>query len=112
MIKVQTFWSNLSEWLKNKCRHIINLNLDQENVIFGIVDNTKADETLNLILLLAKQYIYHVYRMKYNNTSPSLTLFKNTLFHYYNCEKYIAFTNCTLNKFNKKWLLYKVLFDP
>ena len=106
--QVQTFWTDLTQWLKRKCRHITSINLDRENVIFGIVDNMKADETLNLILLLAKQFIY---RMKYNNTVPSLALFQKTLLHYYNCEKYIAFSNCTWDKFNKKWLLYKVLFD-
>ena len=105
---IQIFWNNLTQWLNNTCRHIVNINLDKENVIFGILDNRKADETLNLILLLAKKFIY---RMKYNDTIPSLSLFKNTLRHYYNGEKYIAFTNCSWDKFSKKWQLYNVLFE-
>ena len=104
---IRNFWNNLTQWLISECRHIVNLNLNIENILFGIFENRKADDVLNLIIILAKQFIY---KMKYSNTLPDLQHFKKVLLLYYKSEKYIAFTNCNWNKFNQKWLLYKHIF--
>ena len=105
---VKNFWNNLTDWLTNNFSHIVTLNFTLEDILFGIHDFKRADDILNLLLILAKQFIY---RMKCNNSRPVLQHFIKTLHFYYNSEKYVAFTNCNWKKFNKKWLLYKHIFS-
>ena len=101
------FWLDLQTWLKNKCTHIVDLNFTLIDVIFGIQNRQRADDIINFILLSAKHYLY---RMKNNNTQPSLQQYKMILTSQYNIEKYNAFINCDWAKFNKRWMLYKSLF--
>ena len=105
---VNNFWHNLESWLKGECVHIIELNITKEDVILGIQNIRRADNVINLIILLAKQYIY---RIKYKNTVPVLQHFKKSITLQYNIEKYIAFSNCDWDKFNKRWMPYKQLLN-
>lgn len=103
---VRTFWNELFQWMKDGCTHIYNLNILDNEILFGITDNKKADYVLNFILLLAKQYIY---KCKMKKQIPLLQGFKHMLKSVYNTEKFIAFKNCKWENFDKRWRLYKNL---
>ena len=105
---VTTFWHDLQNWLMGECAHIVNLNLTIKDVILGVQNKQRADEILNFILLRAKSFIYST---KCSNSSPQIHAFKKYLLSHYNTEKYSAFSNCLWDKFNKRWMLYKVLFN-
>ena len=105
---VKNFWSDLTNWLKEDCVHINELNISKHDAIFGIYNRKQADSVINLIVLLAKQFIY---RMKYKNSVPLIEIFKKSVLLQYNVEKYIAYSNCNWDKFNKKWTSYKQLLD-
>ena len=106
--KVKNFWYDLTNWLIGECTHIVNLNLTSQDVILGIYNNQKADNILNFILLSAKFYIYN---LKYKDNVPQIQSFKRVLLLNYKTEKYTAYSNCQWDVFNKRWMLYKVLFD-
>ena len=100
---IQNFWKNLETWLKGGCVHIRSLNLTKYDVIFQIQDRQRTDNVLNFIILLAKSYIYN---MKYKNKIPQLISFQKWLLFNYNTEKFIAYSNCMWDKFNKIWQPY------
>ena len=105
---IQNFWHSLEQWLRSECVHITELNLSLADIIFGINNNIRADSILNFIILFAKQYIYC---NKYNNTIPYIQGFKTRLLLQYNCEKYLAYSNCEWTKFNNRWMPYKILIE-
>ena len=97
------FWNNVLQWLKDKCRHITPLEFRKEDILFGVLDKKKADDTLNFIILCCKQYIY---KCRTSLQLPHLVCFKSWIKVQYNTEKYIAFKNCNWDIFNKRWILY------
>ena len=103
---VSHFWNSIFQWLRDKCVHIHTLQPEMEDIILGIIDQNKADLTLNFILLCCKQFIYNC-RTNHNNLETQS--FQKWLKTIYNTEKYIAFKNCRWEKFNKRWLLYRNL---
>ena len=105
---IQTFWKNFQSWLKGGCAHIRTLTLTKQDIIFQIQDRQRTDNVLNLILLVAKSYIYS---MKYKNKIPHLIPFQKLLLFSYNTEKFIAYSNCQWDKFNKMWQPYKNLIQ-
>jgi len=105
---IQKFWQSLTDWLKKECIHIRHFNLTITDIIFQIHDKKRADEVLNIIILLAKQYIY---RMKYRGAEPNLQYFKKSLKFYYNTEKYLTYCNCDWTSFDKRWSIYKNLIQ-
>ena len=104
--KVQSFWSEVMGWIHSKCIHTHCLNLDLQLVLFGYKNNTRTDKGFDLLLLLAKFYIY---KCKLKKNKLSLTHFQNEARHRYKIEKCIAFINCNHAKFSKTWLLYNRL---
>ena len=101
---VNEFWHNLENWLKGECMHISELNFSKNDVLLGIQNTLRADGVINLIILLAKQFIY---RMKYKSTVPSLQHFKKTVKVQFYIEKFMAYSSCNWDTFNKKWMPYK-----
>ena len=55
---VKKFWNDFMKLLHEKCTHCDRLNLCQELVIFGIVDNIYTDEAIDSLILYAKYFIY------------------------------------------------------
>ena len=55
---VKCFWNNILDWLKGKCDHIYNLVLTDQLIIFGCSEQTITDSVFDLLLLLAKYFIY------------------------------------------------------
>ncbi len=105
---VQNFWKLFSEMLKEKCPHSCNLNLNLELVIFGVKDNFISDETLDLILLLAK---FYVYKCKLAKNISSLIHFKRILQDRYYIEKNRYYARSENLKFYQKWMQYHALFS-
>ena len=54
-------------WLLKCCSHLGNLNLSLEVILFGVENNTKTDKIFDLLLLLAKLYIYINVKCKMTN---------------------------------------------
>ena len=106
--KVQTFWNDFIDWIHSNCIHTQYLNLDLQLVLFGFRKNNKTDKGFDLLLLLAKFYIY---KCKLKNVPLSLAHFKNEAKSRYKIEKCIAYTSCNFERFSKTWLLYNALLN-
>ena len=81
---VQTFFNDLTNLLRDKCVHLTNFNFSAIHVIFGVEHNIITDGFMDLVVLLAKAYIY---RRKIIQTVPTLSSFKYILYSRYLIEK-------------------------
>ena len=99
---VQNFWTHYVNWLMKSCNHICNLKLSLELMIFGCKDNLKTDSIFNLLLLLAK---YFIYRCKLQMVQLNIINFQNEVKKRYEIEKSIYFSKTILKKFYMKWSL-------
>ena len=106
---VQVFWHELESFVKNSCPHVRDLNITFEDVVLQIHNKQRADKTINFIILCAKWYIY---KTKYTSFFPDIQNFRKYLSIQYEAEKFISFTNCKWNNFDKKWMTYKTLLNP
>ena len=84
---VQNFWTHYVNWLTKYCNHICNLKLSPELVIFGCKDNLKTDSIFDLLLLLAK---YFIYRCKVQMVQLNIINFQNEAKKRYEIEKSIC----------------------
>jgi hypothetical protein len=105
---VSDFWRDLKNFLDNNCVHTANFIFSEELVLFGIQRDTKTDKSFDLILLLAKFYIY---KCKLQECLPVLGAFKNILKFRYNIEKYSACARRDVIKFNRQWWPYLSLVN-
>ena len=101
---VQGFWNAFFQWLKGECPHLSNLHPSNKDIIFGINNLSQTDVVVNLFILLGKQFIY---KCKLNNNNLYIQQFKLFIKTVYNTDKFVAYKNCSWNKFNRKWLKYK-----
>ena len=97
----QAFWREFTDLLASRTMFILNLN--QEVVLFG----TSLNKTLNVIILLAKFYLY---RCKYRSNSPRLKFFLLMLKDYYFVQKYNATVYCRIVSFDSEWKRWLPLF--
>ena len=81
---VQTFFNDLTNLLRDKCVHLTNFKFSAMLVIFGVEHNIITDGVMDLVVLLAKAYIY---RSKTIQTVPTLSSFKYILYSRYLIEK-------------------------
>ena len=105
---INSFWIQLERWINEKCQHVLNFSLSESLIIFGTTNNVCTDFVFDMIILLAKQYIYSC---KYKQNLPNLEIFKKRLKWRYNIEKYNAKINNSFEKFVSKWALYTPLVD-
>ena len=105
---VQNFWTHYVNWLTKYCKHICNLKLSPELVIFGCKDNLKTDSIFDLLLLLAK---YFIYRCKVQMVQLNIFNFQNEAKQRYEIEKSICISKQKFSKFYTKWSLYISLFE-
>jgi exonuclease III len=104
---VQQFWVRLKEDLNNKCPHAAALQLSEHLVIFGCNRFTKTDDVLDLIIVLAKSFIY---KCKMSGDIPLYDAFVPILKNRYYIEQFIASTQMRGEKFKHMWQLYLPLF--
>ena len=98
------FWNLLKGWLRNKCTEG-NFNFTVVDILFG---NPAFDDILNKLLVLGKQFIY---KMKMDQTEPSLVGFRNVIWKHYRVEKYIAVQLQFLESFLQKWYKYRGILN-
>ena len=95
-------------WLWICCSHLGNLNLSLELILFGVEDNTKTDKIFDLLLLLAKFYIY---KCKVQNVKLNINNFKKEVQQKYIIEKHLYYSKNKLALFFTKWSLYHSLVE-
>ena len=93
------FWLDLSQFLTANGVLQSDIEINLEAVIFG---GEKIGKLINLILLVAKRYLYNV---KMNKGLPQLNIFKTVLYNYYKVEKRIALITDKQESFEDKWRL-------
>ena len=101
---VQNFWNDLTIMLNTRCRHAHNFRVNEKLVYFGKCDLLFTDNTCDIILLLAKSFIY---KCKVQGRRLNKICFIRELHDRYIVEKYIA-ENST--EFKNKWMPYQGLF--
>ena len=108
---IQAFWNDLLVWLNSKCLHLVNFTFSQILVIFGYKESCFTDEVMDLIITLAKRFIF---TCKIKKTRPCLAGFKNVLLYRFNIEKQRHICNGHYSKFIDNWRQYKSLdlFEP
>ena len=84
--KVKLFWQELQHIINRRCKHSHNFKIDEKLVFLGKSETVKTDKICELILLLAKFYIY---RCKVQSNKLSLPLFTKELYTRYSIEKTI-----------------------
>ena len=101
---VNKFWYNFEKVLNDKCGIVFNLKFSEQLVLFGIDSHIKTDDVFDLILLLAKQYIYSC---RFNNSLPTVDVFLKRLKYRYEIELYNAKIRQEVNNFNTKWIFIR-----
>ena len=107
-VYVHIFWNNLWSLVKNKCEHTVNIQVNEELVLFGYNVNSNTDTVFDLILLLAKSYIY---TCKMNQEIPILNNFIRVCKRRYEIEKHNAKIIFNYEVFCQQWMLYKDPFN-
>ena len=73
-----------------------------------MLGNDTFDRTLNLLLLLGKQFIY---RMKFEGRAPCIIAFRKIITNYYKVEKFSFINRVGLVYFKRMWFKYKGILD-
>ena len=102
--KVNKFWSDLSSLISQRCGNVHNFSFSERLVLFGQSNFVYTDEVCNLIILMAK---YFIYRCKVLKSSIHLKSFIKELHARYNIEKILTKES---HEFINKWNPYLNLF--
>ena len=101
---VKQFWKNLEVIINSRCIHAHNFKFNEHLVILGVSDNVYTDKICDLIVLMAKFYIY---RCKVKQISLSLNVFISEIYQRYRVEHEI---NKNSVDFRNSWGPYMNLF--
>ena len=101
---VRSFWDQLTSLLNRRCNHSKDFKVNEVFVLFGQSEFIYSDYVCDLIILLAKLFIY---RCKVQNKSINIRAFLNDVYNRYCCEKMI---NKNSNDFINKWNPYLGIF--
>ena len=97
---VKAFWVKVKTWLCEKFSlQETDLEVCDRSIIFNNVVQ-KGDSVVNLIVLLAKHYIY---RQKWQKGNLNIKAFQRVVQQVENMEKYIAVKNERVNYHERKW---------
>ena len=105
---VKHFWTNFEKLLHDKCDIAYNMRLTELLVLFGIDTGVKTNKVFDLIVLLAKSYIY---KSKINKQLPVINNFLIELKYRYKIEKFNAQINNCSQKFDRDWINFKQIFE-
>lgn len=92
--KIQSFWADLQMYLQER---LLSFSKNRNKIYFGDPNYTTIE---NLVILIAKKYIYNA---KCNDYNISMIGFRNILKTTEKIEKQIAFKNDKINLHTKKW---------
>jgi hypothetical protein len=93
------FWTRFCSWWNMITKE--NIELNDINVIYGIIDEVEENETLNACILIAKWYIY---KCRLNEKSIFFYSFLCDLKYFLIVEKTIALRNNNYLKYTEMWL--------
>ena len=68
----ETFWKHVLEWITKNTPHVRSLNITEQLVIFGVKVDVPTDKVLDLIMLMAK---YYIFRCRCLKTIPNFICF-------------------------------------
>jgi hypothetical protein len=102
------FWNELERLINEKCQHASNFKFSQSLILFGQDNKTKTDKILDLIIVLAKMFLYHC---RQTNRTPRVCDFFCTFKERYAIEKYNAKVTFDSGDFSAKWAYYKELLE-
>ena len=93
------FWEEFLKWWHTKFD--INLQLKEEEILFGVFGGSQHRPLLNHCIVIAKQMIYVC---RHLGILPTFELFWSKLKIIYMTERQIGFQNRQLSKFERKWI--------
>ena len=104
---MQGFWNDLLAELKSKCLHCERMVFKEELIVFGVATNVITDKALDLIILLAKFFIY---KCKFQNTAPTIQAFLSHLRYRLKIEESCFAARYREQEFQQRWFPYQSLF--
>ena len=105
---VSQFWEALQKTINEKCLNVFNFKFTLNLILFGADTNMCTDPVLDLVILIAKQYLY---RCKMEKSTPRLYSFINHLKQRFLLEEYNAKILWESGRFKNEWHKYKPLID-
>lgn len=107
---VEIFWNDLLEIIRSKCLHCERFSFTKELVIFNYMEGVRTDKPMDLIVLLAKFFIY---KCQKQDSVPRAENFIHALKDRYNIELYSASILGKRSEFLMMWFPYEPLVsDP
>ena len=100
------FWQLLENLISTCCETACNIKITENLVLFGIDSTAITDQKFDLIILLEKQYLY---RCKFKQSVPLVSVFKKQLKLRHKLEVYNSKITFQENAFNARWHCYKPL---
>jgi hypothetical protein len=94
---VQNLWTWIHTWLNEK---EVEFNLNFQTACFGVQKKSRNDSLINMIILLAK---YYIFKCKMENSIPKPDFFLMYVKERKMIEECIAETKNKMNKHNQKW---------
>ena len=91
------FWRLLENLISTSCEIACNIKVTENLVLFGIDSTAITDRSFDLIILLAKQYLY---RCKFEQSVPLVSVIRKQLKLRHKLEKY----NSKITLFSRKCL--------
>ena len=105
-IETKKLWANVKTWLRIKLN--FNLAFTRDMVILGYIYPGEGNVPFNTILLISKSYIFWCSR---HRRLPNIFDLQKRIETSYFEQKYIATKNNSINKFNKIWENWTILFN-
>ena len=104
LVAVQTrrVWRILENLISTSCETASNIKITENRVLFGVI----TDNIFDLIILLAKQYLY---RCKFEQSVPLVSVFRKQLKLRHKLEEYNSKITFQENAFNARWHCYRPL---
>ena len=106
---IKPFWEQLQIALNDRGVNAVSITLNESIVLFGHDVNFRSDDTFDLIILVAKFFIY---KCKVKKIIPQFHFFKQYLRNTFEVYKHNSKVNMSYNKFMTSWHLYKTLVEP
>ena len=105
---VRSFWLDLENIINDRCHIIHDIHFNEDLVLFGNDTRFKSDDVFDLILLLAKFYIY---QCKMEKSTPQTRIFLKKLMYRFEIEKFVALINLDTNELLLRWMPYMPLIN-
>ena len=102
--RVNVFWKELSSILNTRCKHSHNFNFNEKLVLFGKSDLSFTDNVIDVIILIAKLFIY---RCKVQGRNVYARHFIQDIYNRFCIEKHISRNSI---EFKTRWNPYLELF--